>query len=260
METKFKVGSSYRIKKLSFACTETNLQNVRVSYDESKPAMGFIDYDSTHLVVSSDTAGKFDFSIYDNLRKSVKANPLFSTSGFLNLDEIKLEEVTLKSMAKKTGGLLQDMFKFVVVGAQQFAKDVDKTVKDGQKLIEDAKTKAVELANNVKEKAQELIKVADEEAKKFMKVAKDVYDKAASVAQQVAQTAVNFVAENAELLKTLNAVGGTVAGSLAAFLPQAANFIPGWCVVLLLPPISFSFEALTPFFTAKLGAESSSVL
>jgi ElaB/YqjD/DUF883 family membrane-anchored ribosome-binding protein len=176
------------------------------------------------------------------------------------LDEIKLEEVTLKSMAKKTGGLLQDMFKFVVVGAQQFAKDVDKTVKDGQKLIEDAKTKAVELANNVKEKAQELIKVADEEAKKFMKVAKDVYDKAASVAQQVAQTAVNFVAENAELLKTLNAVGGTVAGSLAAFLPQAANFIPGWCVVLLLPPISFSFEALTPFFTAKLGAESSSVL
>jgi hypothetical protein len=212
------------------------------------------------LVTSSDTAGKFDFSIYDNLRKSVKANPLFSTSGFLNLDEIKLEEVTLKSMAKKTGGLLQDVFKFVVVGAQQFAKDVDKTVKDGKKIIEDAKTKAVELANNVKEKAQELIKVADEEAKKFMKVAKDVYNKAASVAQQVAQTAVNFAAENSELLKTLNAVGGAVGGSLVGGLALASNYIPYWCVVLPLPLISFNIEALTPFFAAKFGADSSSVL
>jgi hypothetical protein len=228
METKFKAGSSYRMKKLSFACTETNLQNVRVSYDTSKPALGFIDYDSTHLVTNSDTAGKFDFSIYDNLRKSVQANPLFSASGFLNLDEIKLEEVTLTSMAKKTGNALQDMFKFVVEGAKQFAKDVEKTVDKTKKLVEDVKTKAVEIANDLKAKTEEIIKVADGEAKKFMKIAQKVYNDVAATAQKVSQVAVNFIAENADLLKTLNTVGGVIGSSIVTILPQAMNAIPGW--------------------------------
>jgi hypothetical protein len=223
METKFKPGGSYRMKKVSFACTETNLQNVRVSYDESKPALGFIDYDSTHLVAKSDTAGKFDFSIYDNLRKSVQANPLFSASGFLNLDEIKLEEVTVASMAKKTGNALKDMFKFVVAGAKQFAKDVDTTVK---KTVD----KAQQIANDVKAKAEEIAKIADDEAKKFMKVAKKVYNDVATTAQKATEVAVNFVAQNADLLKTLNAVGGAVAGGLVSAAALATNAIPFWCV------------------------------
>jgi hypothetical protein len=234
METKFKTGSSYRIKKLGFACTHTNLQNIRVSYDESKPALGFIDYDSTHLVTSSDTAGKFDFSIYDNLRKSVKANPLFSTSGFLNLDEIKLEEVTVKSMIKKSGSVLKELFRFVGEGAKQFAKDVDATVKKGQQFVEDAKNKAVEVANDLKAKAQELIKVADEEAKKFMKTAQKVYNDVATVAQQVSQGAVNLIADNAGLLKTLNGIGGAVAGSLMTTLPQLLSLTGVWCVKMPL--------------------------
>jgi len=161
METKFNGdGSSYRLKKLMFACTETNVQNIRISYDASKPALGFIDYDSTHLITDSDTAGKFDFSVYDNLRKSVEANPIFSASGFLNLDEVKLEEVSLASMAKKSGSALNDMFAFMVEGAQQFAKDVGKAV-------EDVKNKAVEVTNNLKKQADELIKIADGEVKKI---------------------------------------------------------------------------------------------
>jgi DNA uptake protein ComE-like DNA-binding protein len=270
METKFKTGSSYRIKKIGFACTETNLQNIRVSYDESKPALGFIDYDSTHLVTSSDTAGKFDFSIYDNLRKSVKANPLFSTAGFLNLDEIKLEEVTVKSMIKKAGGFMQDLFKFVGEGAKKFAKDVDATVKQskefvdaavkkGQQFVEETKNKAVEVANDLKQKTQELIKVADEEAKKFMKTAEKVYNDVAKVAQDVTQAAVNLVADNAELLKTLNGIGGAVAGTLVATVPQLLSLTGVWCVNdPLLSHCVSSFRPLLHFFTAPLGAGPSS--
>jgi archaellum component FlaC len=246
MENKFKVGSSYRMKKVSFACTETNLQNIRVSYDESKPAQGFIDYDSTHLVSNSDTAGKFDFSIYDNLRKSVQANPLFSTAGFLNLDEVKLEKVTLVSMAKKSANLFKDAMNIVANGAKAFAADVknkinevSNTVNDVKKKVEEGaqnlKAQAEKLGKDLKDKAEEIAKIADGEAQKFMNAAKKAYNDVASVAQQVSQTAVNFIAQNADLLKTLNAAGGAIAGSLAAGLPQLLNLIPAWLVALLNP-------------------------
>jgi hypothetical protein len=231
METKFKAGGSYRIKKLMFSCTETAVQNIRVSYDTSKPALGFIDYDSTHLVTKSDTAGKFDFSIYDNLRKSVEANPLFSASGFLNLDEVKLEEVTLASMAKKSGNALQNMFKFVVEGAKQFAKDVDKAVQHVGKVVEDVKNKAETAIKELKKNAEELIKVADGEVKKFMKVADKAYKDVVAVAQKVTQGAVDFVAQNADLLKTVTGIAGGIGAGLATALPQLMNLIPGWCVV-----------------------------
>ncbi len=61
-----------------------------------------------------------------------------------------------------------------------------------------------------------------------MNAAKKAYNDVASVAQQVSQTAVNFIAQNADLLKTLNAAGGAIAGSLAAGLPQLMNLIPAW--------------------------------
>jgi hypothetical protein len=224
METKFKRdGSSYRLKKLMFACTETNVQNIRLSYDASKPALGFIDYDSTHLMTDSDTAGKFDFSIYDNLRKSVEANPLFSASGFLNLDEVKLEHVTLASIAQKSGSALNDMFKFMVEGTQQFAKDVGK-------VVEDVKNKAVEIANDLKKQADELIKIADGEVKKFIKTAEKVYKDVAAVAQKVTQGAVDFIAQNAELLKTVSGIAGGIGSALVTALPQLMNLIPGWYV------------------------------
>lgn len=244
MATKFKPGSSYRLKKLMFSCTETNVQNIRLSYDTSKPALGFIDYDSTHLLQQSDTAGKFDFSMYDNLRKSVAANPLYSASGFLNLDEVKLEEVTLTSMSKKAGNLLQDAFKFMAEGAKQFAKDVDKTMKtvasNIKKTATDIKNKAieikdraVEIANDVKSKVEQLAKIADTEVKKFMKAADKVYKSVVSVVQKVAQGAVDFVSSNAGLLKVLVTGAGGIAGALATALPQLMNAIPGWYVVQL---------------------------
>ena len=232
METKFKAGGSYRMKKLMFSCTETAVQNIRVSYDASKPALGFIDYDSTHLVTKSDTAGKFDFSIYDNLRKSVEANPLFSASGFLNLDEVKLEEVTLASMAKKSGNALQNMFKFVVEGAQQFAKGVDQAVQHVGKVVEDVKNKAETAVKELQKNAEELIKVADGEVKKFMKVAEKAYKDVVAVAQKVTKGAVDFVAQNADLLKTVTGIAGGIGAGLATALPQLMNLIPGWCVVL----------------------------
>ncbi len=243
METKFKAGSSYRLKKLMFACTETSVQNIRVSYDASSPALGFIDYDSTHLVTKSDTAGKFDFSIYDNLRKSVQANPLFSASGFLNLDEVKLEEVTLGSLAKKSGNALQDMFKFMVEGSKEFAKNIEtegkklvqaanKVANDIKNKAEDFKNKAVDVLNNLKNKAQEMIEIADGEFKKFMKVADKAYKSTVAFVQKSAQTAINLVADNAGLLKTVLNVGGAVGAGIAGLVPQLMNLIPGWYVVL----------------------------
>lgn len=112
--------------------------------------------------------------MYDNLRKSVAANPLYSASGFLNLDEVKLEEVTLSSMSKKSANLLHDAFKFIAEGAKQFAKDVDKTVKTVasnikktaehvKKTAEDVKNKVVQIAKDVKSKVEEIAKVADTE-------------------------------------------------------------------------------------------------
>jgi acyl-CoA synthetase (AMP-forming)/AMP-acid ligase II len=80
------------------------------------------------LIKNSESAGKFDFSLYDNLRKSISANPLYSASGFLNLDEVKLEQVSLTSMAKNAGKSLKETFKFLTEGAQQFAKDFEKKV------------------------------------------------------------------------------------------------------------------------------------
>jgi uncharacterized protein YoxC len=241
MATKFKTGSSYRLKKLMFSCTETNVQNIRLSYDTSKPALGFIDYDSTHLLKQSDTAGTFDFSMYDNLRKSVAANPLYSASGFLNLDEVKLEEVTLTSMAKKSGNLLTDAFKFVAEGAKQFAKDVGKTLKtvashvkktadDIKKKAIEIKDKAVEIAKDVKSKVEQLAKIADTEVKKFMKAADKVYKSVVSVVQKVAQGAVDFVASNAGLLRVLVTGAGGLAGALASSLPQLLSMIPVWYV------------------------------
>jgi phage-related minor tail protein len=235
MENKFHVGSSYRMKKVSFACTETNLQNIRVSYDESKPAQGFIDYDSTHLVSHSDAAGKFDFSIYDNLRKSVQANPLFSTAGFLNLDEVKLEKVTLVSMAKKSANLFKDAMNFVAEGAKAFVAEAHNQINDVKQKIQLGAAQAEKLVKDIKDKANEIAKIADAEAQKFMKVAKKAYNDVAAAAQQVSQTAVNFIAQNADLLKTLNSVGGAIAGSIAAGIPQFMNFIPYWCVALLIP-------------------------
>lgn len=226
MSTKFKFGSSYRLKKLMFSCTETNVQNIRLSYDTSKPALGFIDYDSTHLVTQSDTAGKFDFSIYDNLRQSVAANPLYSASGFLNLDEVKLEEVNLASIAKKTGNALQEAFKFIAEGAKQFAKDA-------QKLVNDVKEGAEKIVKDVKAKADEIAKIADTEFKKFVKFADKAYKDVVSVVQKVSQGAVDFVSQNAGLLKTLTGIGGAVGSALVTALPQLMNAIPGWYAVLL---------------------------
>jgi hypothetical protein len=214
------------------ACTATSVQNIRVSYDTSAPALGFIDYDSTHLVTKSDTAGKFDFSIYDNLRKSVEANPLFSASGFLNLDEVKLEEVTLASMAKKSGNALQDLFKFVVEGSQQFSKGVEEAVKTGIKVVEDVKSKAVEIVNDLKAKTEEIIKVADGEIKKFMNVAEKAYKDVVSTVQKASQGAIDFIAQNADLLKTVSGVVGGIGSGLVTALPQLMNLIPGWYVVL----------------------------
>jgi len=247
MATKFKPGSSYRLKKIMLSCTETNVQNIRLTYDTSKPALGFIDYDSTHLLQQSDTAGTFDFSMYDNLRKSVAANPLYSASGFLNLDEVKLEEVTLTSMAKKSGNLLTDAFKFMAEGAKQFAKDVDKTMKtvasnikktakDIKNKVIEIKDKAVEIAKDVKSKVEQLAKIADTEVKKFMKAADKVYKSVVSVVQKVAQGAVDFVASNAGLLRVLVTGAGGLAGALASSLPQLLSMIPvcaAWCGLLV---------------------------
>jgi hypothetical protein len=224
MSTKFQYGGSYRLKKLMFSCTETNVQNIRVSYDTSKPALGFVDYDSTHLIKNSEAAGKFDFSLYDNLRKSISANPLYSASGFLNLDEVKLEQVSLTSMAKNAGNSLKDTFKFLSEGAQQFAKDFEKNV-------EDVKNKATQLVIDVKAKTEEIVKVADVEFKKFMKAADKAYKDVVSTAQKVSQGAVDFVSQNADLLKTVNGIAGGVGAALVTALPQLMNLIPGWCVV-----------------------------
>lgn len=242
MATKFKPGSSYRLKKIMLSCTETNVQNIRLTYDTSKPALGFIDYDSTHLLQQSDTAGTFDFSMYDNLRKSVAANPLYSASGFLNLDEVKLEEVTLSSMSKKSANLLHDAFKFIGEGAKQFAKDVDKTLKTVasniqktaehvKKTAEDVKNTVVQIAKDVKSKVEEIAKIADTEVKKFMKAADKAYKSVVSVVQKVAQGAVDFVAANSGLLKTVVTVAGGIGSALATALPQLMNAIPYWYVV-----------------------------
>jgi hypothetical protein len=177
------------------------------------------------------------------LRKSVQANPLFSASGFLNLDEVKLEKVTLGSMAKKSGNALQGMFKFMVEGAKQVAKNIET---EGKKLVqtankiaddiknkaEDIKNKAVVAFNDMKNKAEEMIQIADVEFKKFMKVADKVYKFTVSTAQKAAQSAVDLVAGNAGLLKTVVSVGGAVGGAVAGLVPQLMNFIPGWYVVL----------------------------
>jgi galactokinase/mevalonate kinase-like predicted kinase len=183
-------------------------------------------------VIKGDTAGKFDFSIYDNLRKSVQANPLFSASGFLNLDEVKLEEVTLASMAKKSGNALQDLFKFVVEGSQQFSKGVEEAVKTGIKVVEDVKSKAVEIVNDLKAKTEEIIKVADGEIKKFMNVAEKAYKDVVSTVQKASQGAIDFIAQNADLLKTVSGVVGGIGSGLVTALPQLMNLIPGWYVVL----------------------------
>ena len=103
-----------------------------------------------------------------------------------------------------------------------------------QQLVEDVKNKAVEVANDLKAKANELVKVADEEAKKFMKNAEKVYNDVATVAQQASQVAVNLVADNAELLKTLNGIGGVVAGSLMSSVPQLLSVTGVWCVKMPL--------------------------
>jgi hypothetical protein len=219
METKFKAGSSYRLKKLMFACTETSVQNIRVSYDASTPALGFIDYDSTHLVTKSDTAGKFDFSIYDNLRKSVQANPLFSASGFLNLDEVKLEEVTLGSLAKKSGNALQNVFKFMVEGGKRFVDDI-------KNKAEDIKNKVVDTVNVLKNKAEEMVKIADGEFKKFVKAAEKAYNFVADGVKKGTQLVANYVADNAPWLRKVAEYTGPIAAGIAV-LSQGLNVIPG---------------------------------
>jgi hypothetical protein len=245
MSTKFKAGSSYRLKKLMFSCTETSVQNIRLSYDTSKPALGFIDYDSTHLITTSAIAGKFDFSIYDNLRQSVAANPLYSASGFLNLDEVKLEEVNLASIAKKTGNALQEAFKFIAEGAQQFAKDA-------QKLVKDAKEGVDKIVKDVKAKADEIAKIADTEFKKFVKFADKAYKDVVSVVQKVSQGAVDFVSQNAGLLKTLTGIGGAVGSALVTALPQLMNAIPGWYAFLLRHHHVFRCESFYVEFIMRL--------
>jgi ElaB/YqjD/DUF883 family membrane-anchored ribosome-binding protein len=227
VQNEFKVGGSYRLKSLRFSCTETNLQNIRVSYDTSKPSLGFIDYDSTHLVIKGDTAGKFDFSIYDNLRKQVDANPIFSKAGFLNLDEVKLEEVTLASMAKKGAQGMQNIFKTLVEGGKELFKQVEAKAKEAHEHLQKA-------AVFLKEKAEEVAKVADQEIRKFVKTANKIYADVAATAQKVAGAVVNFVADNADLLKVLANVGGGVASGLVTLLPQLMNLIPGWCVLCVL--------------------------
>ncbi len=213
MATKFKPGSSYRLKKILFSCTETNVQNIRISYDASKPALGVIDYDSTHLIIQSDPAGTFDFSMYDNLRKSVAANPLYSASGFLNLDEVKLEKFSLSSIAKKASGTLKNTFKFITEGA---------------KVIQ--KYNPVNIAKELADSAKQIIKIADGEVKKFMKVAKKAYQDVVSLVQKVSREVVDFAAENADLLKTISGIAGQVGGALVSVAPQLMNAIPGWCV------------------------------
>jgi hypothetical protein len=213
MATKFKSGSSYRLKKLLFSCTETNVQNIRLSYDASKPALGVIDYDSTHLIQQSDPAGTFDFSMYDNLRKSVAANPLYSASGFLNLDEVKLEKFSLSSLAKKASNTLKNTFKFITEGA---------------KLIE--KYNPVNVAREFANSAKEIIKIADGEVKKFMKVAKKAYQDVVSLVQKMSKEVIDFAAENADLLKTIGGIAGQVGSALVTVAPQLMNAIPGWCV------------------------------
>jgi hypothetical protein len=224
VQNQFKVGGSYRLKSLRFSCTESNLQNIRVSYDTSKPSLGFIDYDSTHLVIKGDTAGKFDFSIYDNLRKQVDANPIFSKAGFLNLDEVKLEEVTLASMAKKAGQGMQNVFKTLVEGGKELFKQVEVKAKEAHEQLQQA-------GKFLKEKAEEVAKIADQEIRKFVKTANKVYADVAATAQKVAGAVVNFVADNADLLKVLTNVGGGVASGLVTLLPQLMNLIPGWCAM-----------------------------
>jgi len=67
-----------------------------------------------------------------------------------------------------------------------------------------------------------------------MKTAQKVYNDVASVAQQVSQGAVNLIADNAGLLKTLNGIGGAVAGSLMTTLPQLLSLTGVWCVKMPL--------------------------
>jgi hypothetical protein len=217
MATNFKSGSSYRLKKLLFSCTETNVQNIRLSYDASKPALGVIDYDSTHLIQPSDPAGTFDFSMYDNLRKSVAANPLYSASGFLNLDEVKLEKFSLSSIAKKASNTLKNTFKFITEGAKLIKKYNPVNV-------------AFEITRDLADSAKEIIKIADGEVKKFMKVAKKAYHDVVSLVQKVSREVIDFAAENADLLKTISGIAGQVGGALVSVAPQLMNAIPGWCV------------------------------
>jgi hypothetical protein len=217
MATNFKPGSSYRLKKLLFSCTETNVQNIRLSYDASKPALGVIDYDSTHLIQPSDPAGTFDFSMYDNLRKSVAANPLYSASGFLNLDEVKLEKFSLSSIAKKASNTLKNTFKFITEGAKLIQKYNPVNV-------------AFKITRDLADSAKEIIKIADGEVKKFMKVAKKAYHDVVSLVQKVSREVIDFAAENADLLKTISGIAGQVGGALVSVAPQLMNAIPGWCV------------------------------
>ena len=92
-----------------------------------------------------------------------------------------------------------------------------------------------------------------------MKVAKKVYNDVAATAQKVTQGAVDFIAANADLLKTMNGIGGAIGAGVVTVLPQLMNLIPGWCVILSLASFITPLSAPHSVFAAKHGVESSSV-
>ena len=146
------------------------------------------------------------------------------------------------------------MFKFVAEGAKQFAKDVDQAVTKTKAFVDDVNAKVQEKVNEiamgVKAQAEEIAKVVDGEAKKFMKVAQKAYNDVAATAQKVTQGAVDFMAQNADLLKTINGATGAFAAGLVSFLPQALSAIPVWCVILSLASVITPLSAPHSVFAA----------
>ena len=138
---------------------------------------------------------------------------MYSASGFLNLDEVKLEKFSLSSLAKKASNTLKNTFKFITEGA---------------KLIE--KYNPVNVAREFANSAKEIIKIADGEVKNFMRVAKKAYQDVVSLVQKMSREVIDFAAENADLLKTIGGIAGQVGGALVTVAPQLMNAIPGWCV------------------------------
>jgi len=69
-----------------------------------------------------------------------------------------------------------------------------------------------------------------------MKAADKAYKSVVSVVQKVAQGAVDFVAANSGLLKTVVTVAGGIGSALATALPQLMNAIPycqAWCGIVV---------------------------